>query len=203
MITEDGVVVGNVYDKYTSKNPVARYLFSNFLKNVIEMVKWTECSDIHEIGCGEGHLSAIISRIPNARVRASDFSSKIIKTATQTYPSITFQVRDIYNLDPVHDSACLILCCEVLEHLKDPEKVLNLVSKISKKYVLLSVPREPLWRAMNVTRWNYLKQRGNTPGHIQHWSKSSFLKMLNKYFEIIDIRTPLPWTVVLCKASEL
>ena len=203
MITENGVVVGNVYDKYSSTNFLARCLFRKFLKNVIEMVKWTNCSDIHEIGCGEGHLSAILSQIPNTSVRASDFSTKIIREATKNYPSIIFQVRDIYNLDQIHDSACLIVCCEVLEHLKDPEKVLNVLPKISKEYVLLSVPREPIWRAMNIARGNYLKQLGNTPGHIQHWSKSAFLKMLSKRFEIIDVRVPLPWTIVLCKAREL
>ncbi len=202
MIRENGVIVGNVYDKYSSKNLVARYLFNKFLKNVIEMVKWTDCSDVHELGCGEGHLSHIISQIPNTRIRASDFSSEIVNRATQTYPSIIFQVRDIHNLDPKHDSACLIVCCEVLEHLKDPEKILNALSRISKEYVLLSVPREPMWRVMNVARGKYLKQMGNTPGHVQHWSKSAFLKVVNKYFNIINVRNPIPWTVVLCEVRE-
>ena len=202
MRTEDGVIVGNVYDKYASNNPVARFLFSRFLKDVMQMVKQTGCFDIHEVGCGVGHLSGVLSHIPNTRVRASDFSFKIIEQAKKTYPSVLFQVRDIYNLDAIHDAACLIVCCEVLEHLKNPEKALLSLLGISRNYALFSVPREPLWRAMNMARGKYLSARGNTPGHLQHWSKSAFLNLLSEHFEIIEARVPLPWTVVLCKAKE-
>ena len=38
-------------------------------------------------------------------------------------------------------------------------------------HLLVSVPREPLWRALNVARGAYLRELGNTPGHVNHWSK--------------------------------
>ena len=36
------------------------------------------------------------------------------------------------------------------------------------------MPREPLWRGLNMARGAYLKDLGNTPGHVNHWSKRSF-----------------------------
>ena len=45
-------------------------------------------------------------------------------------------------------------------------------------YLLVCVPREPLWRGLNMARGAYLKDLGNTPGHLNHWSKRSFVALL-------------------------
>ena len=37
--------------------------------------------------------------------------------------------------------------------------------------LLVSVPREPLWRGLNMARGAYMRDLGNTPGHVNHWSK--------------------------------
>ena len=71
MLKDNDIYIGNIYDKYSSKNPFARIIFDNFLKNVIELIKMTDCRDIHELGCGEGHLSAIISEIPGIEIKGS------------------------------------------------------------------------------------------------------------------------------------
>jgi hypothetical protein len=40
---------------------------------------------------------------------------------------------------------------------------------------------------------------GNTPGHLQHWSTRSFLALLERQVEVREVRTPLPWTMALCR----
>ncbi len=40
---------------------------------------------------------------------------------------------------------------------------------------------------------------GNTPGHLQHWSRAGFLRLVADYFEVVEVRTPLPWTMALCR----
>jgi len=62
------------------------------------------------------------------------------------------------------------------------------------------VPREPIWRILNMARGKYWRALGNTPGHLQHWSRSGILGLLAEHFEIVEVRTPLPWTMVLCRA---
>ena len=94
----------------------------------------------------------------------------------------------------------MVVCSEVLEHLEEPENALKKINEITadKGYILLSVPNEPIWRICNMARGKYLKQLGNTPGHIQHWSKRTFCKMLTKNnMRIIETKTPFPWTMVL------
>jgi 2-polyprenyl-3-methyl-5-hydroxy-6-metoxy-1,4-benzoquinol methylase len=97
------------------------------------------------------------------------------------------------------DSAELIVCCEVLEHIEDPEAGLKALQKVTMQSLILSVPKEPLWRILNLARGKYITSWGNTPGHIQHWSKREFIQLVSKYFEVVEVRSPFPWTMVFCR----
>ncbi|HAK61730.1 MAG TPA: methyltransferase type 11 [Alphaproteobacteria bacterium] len=198
--TEDGTVIGNVDKKYESRNPIARALMNGFLSSFDDLVRRAGVTSVHEVGCGEGHLSARLARM-ELNVRSSDFSRQIVEQAASLNPSprIKYSVRSIYDLNPETDKAPLVVCCEVLEHLEQPLRGLQQLSKITGEYCLLSVPREPVWRILNMARGKYLRDFGNTPGHIQHWGKKSFAKFVSQQFEVIEIRSPLPWTMLLCR----
>ena len=86
-----------------------------------------------------------------------------------------------------------------MEHLEEPEEALKVLAQLADPWLLVSVPREPLWRMMNMVRGQYLSAFGNTPGHIQHWSRSSFVRMLQRHVEVVEVASPLPWTMVLCR----
>src|SRR5688572_3432463 len=107
-------------------------------------------------------------------VKGTDFSAAMIELAASKFPAIDFRQRSIYDLKTDEDAADLVVCCEVLEHVEEPRLALERLAGISGQYCLLSVPREPLWRALNCLRGSYLRQLGNTPGHIQHWSRAEF-----------------------------
>ncbi|MBI4379845.1 MAG: methyltransferase domain-containing protein [candidate division NC10 bacterium] len=198
---EDGIIAGNVFDKYGTRNPIAKYLMRGFLRTVDELVSLAGVTDIHEVGCGEGHLSVFLAR-ENRAVRASDPSHYVIEKARgvgcRAGVHISFKVANIYELTSREDAAALVVCCEVLEHVPDPHHALRLLSLLAKPYLLVSVPREPIWRILNCARGKYLTQFGNTPGHLQHWSRRAFLGLLVQYVDIVQVRSPLPWTVALC-----
>jgi hypothetical protein len=92
-----------------------------------------------------------------------------------------------------------VVCCEVLEHLDDSARGVDILAELARPYLLASVPREPLWRALNMARGKYLGAFGNTPGHLNHWSREGFLRLLRRRFDVIEMRTPLPWTMALCR----
>jgi SAM-dependent methyltransferase len=201
-IIEERVISGNVYDKFNTKNPIARYLVRRFVSSMSELVNSTGAMELHEVGCGEGNLSILWAK-EGKTVNASDISHEIIQKAKDNAKragvDVHFKVADIYNLNIGRDLSEIIICCEVLEHLHKPEIALSVLSQIESPYYLFSVPREPIWRILNVARGKYLHDRGNTPGHFQHWTKKEFTSLLSDFFEIKDIRTPIPWTMVLCK----
>ena len=74
------------------------------------------------------------------------------------------------------------------------------IAELAQPWALLSVPREPVWRALNLARGAYVRDLGNTPGHLNHFSKSAFERFLSTRFELVEVRSPLPWTMALCRA---
>lgn len=202
-ILENGIHAGNWEDKYNTKNPIARYLLDNFLKSIKELLKPVkeEISSITEIGCGEGYLTNYLGSLNITKnIQGCDFSSQIIEIAAKNIhnTAIKFHTKDIYEIGK-QEEADLIVCCEVIEHLKYPEEALKKIKQVTNKYCLLSVPSEPIWRIMNLCRGKYIKNCGNTPGHINHWSSGSFVKLVSSYFDITAFRKPLPWIMVICK----
>ncbi len=203
---ENNIPVGNWENKYQSSNPIHRKLCSNFISTIRETVKPIagDVSSITEVGCGEGYLSAEIASWNIAPVKAFDVSPKIINLARKLHGNkgVHFYVRSIYEASPELDGADLVFCCEVLEHLDNPVSALARLSRIANKYVLISVPNEPLWRFLNFCRGKYLKDLGNTPGHINHWSPLGIRNLVSEYFKIKDLKLALPWTILLGEKIE-
>lgn len=195
---------GNLYDKYHTRNRVARRLMDGYLRAFDELSSSVTYNAAFEIGCGEGYLSLRLAK-RGVPVSGCDVSASVIEEAKQNARLASvqadFRVDNIYDLDASHGRAGLVICCEVLEHLDDPHRALEVAARLADPYLLVSVPREPIWRILNMARGSYWHRLGNTPGHVQHWSGAGFLNLLKKRFEVLEIRRPLPWTMVLCRTG--
>jgi ubiquinone/menaquinone biosynthesis C-methylase UbiE len=194
----DKPVLGNVYDKYTTQNPIAHLLFQNFLQSVRGLLEKVPADSVLEVGCGEGHLSQLLtSWLQPSRICGVDLSPKLFEPEHRVDMSVMFSCQSAYRLGFRGNSFDLVVGAEVLEHLAEPLSALREIQRVAGRYVLLSVPREPIWRVMNFARFTYWRDLGNTPGHLQHWSSGSFVDLVGSLFEILEVRRPLPWTVVL------
>lgn len=201
---ENGIVVGTSGAKYENKNPLAIHLLREFDRAVSELAAHVAPERILEVGCGEGHIVNLLLDATNASILATDLSESVLDDARQTVSSdrVTFRVADLMEIEPVEPSPDLVVCCEVLEHLPNPQGGLEALQRQRANWYLLSVPREPIWRMLNMARGAYLKDFGNSPGHLQHWSQRQFLKFIGQAFEPVIVRAPLPWTVVLCRSHD-
>jgi SAM-dependent methyltransferase len=195
---------GNVYDKYATRNPVERRLVGGFIEALLELVDRTGAREAHEVGCGEGELTMRLAR-RGLRARGSDLSADVVAEAGRRADSagleIPFKASGVTELRPETDAAELVVCCEVLEHVEDPERGLDALAALATPWLIVSVPREPLWRALNLARLAYVRDLGNTPGHLNHWSKAAFLRFLGDRLEVVETRSPLPWTMALCRVN--
>ncbi len=198
------VVMGNVYNKYASTNPLARHLFKNFLTAVRGLIAQSDPRTILEVGCGEGYLTRLIRQWhPEAAVVGVDLSGRLFDRRTLANSGIIqFLVQSVYRLGFREGSFDLVVVAEVLEHLEEPEPALEEIFRVSRRDVLLSVPREPVWRLLNLARLSYVRDWGNTPGHVQHWSSREFRRLVERNFQVLGEARPLPWTVILARKSE-
>ena len=196
--SQDDILIGNQVDKANVKNPIGRWLVEGFDRALFELIAMASPTSVHEVGCGEGRLARLIQVKLGVPFRASDFSTELCAENQRLGPGgIEFVCRSIYDLDPAEDRADLVLCCEVLEHLEEPERGLRALRALGARSYILSVPNEPLWRVLNCARCQYLAQLGNTPGHLNHWSPPGFRRLLEKNgFVLRARRQPLPWTMV-------
>jgi SAM-dependent methyltransferase len=196
---------GNVYDKYGTSNPIARRLVAGFMAELDSLVDRTGAREAHEVGCGEGELAIRLARAGLA-VRGTDASAAVVAEARRRAQAagleIDFRAAPVQSLDPRYDAAELIVCCEVLEHLTEPVAALDRLATLARPWLLVSVPREPMWRGLNLARLKYVGDLGNTPGHLGHWSKRQFVDLLTRRVEVVDVRSPLPWTMALCRADR-
>jgi ubiquinone/menaquinone biosynthesis C-methylase UbiE len=196
------VLIGNLYDKYGSSHPVAKRLMRGFLRSVVSLSERATPASILEVGCGEGQLIAHLrEQLPTVnRWCACDVS--LAKLLPNRNPAIHFKEGSAYALPYDDQSFDLVVCCEVLEHLEFPERALNELCRVSSRYVLVSTPREPLWRLLNLLRFAYVCRLGNTPGHIQHYSRRSLTTLLETRLRVLELALPIPWIVTLSERRD-
>lgn len=197
---------GNYYDKYAARNPLVRWMMRGFMDAFDDLVRLSGISDrAMEIGCGEGELSIRLARA-GMEVHACDIANEAIlearRRSKRAGADVVFETCGIENAISQMGTAPLVVCCEVLEHLEDISSSLHALAKLSTDFVIVSVPREPLWRVLNMARLRYVRDMGNTPGHINHWSRQGFVDLLSRHFEVVAVRSPLPWTMVLCRVPR-
>ena len=198
--TGAAVPTGNTFDKYGSRNPVVRRLMSGFESSLDELFGLAEPRSLLDVGCGEGVLTERwATLLGDGRVVGIDLEDPKLRREwdARRRANIEFMTMPAENLPFADGEFELATAIEVLEHVPDPGHTVAEMARVSNGYLLASVPREPLWRALNVMRGAYVRELGNTPGHVNHFSKRSFVSLLGRHGDVREVRTPFPWTMVL------
>jgi 2-polyprenyl-3-methyl-5-hydroxy-6-metoxy-1,4-benzoquinol methylase len=201
-ISKDGVVTGNTYDKYGSDNPVVRRLMARFERDLDELFTMAAPGSLLDVGCGEGVLvQKWAQRLGGGRVVGIDLEEESIQAgwAEHQAPNLQYRVMEAENLPFADGEFELASAIEVLEHVPDPAHTVSEMARCASSHLLVSVPHEPLWRMLNMARGAYWKDLGNTPGHLNHWSRRSFVELLSRHGQVVEVRSPFPWTMLLVR----
>ncbi|HEY6694684.1 MAG TPA: methyltransferase domain-containing protein [Solirubrobacteraceae bacterium] len=205
-ITRDaeGTVTGNTYDKYGSTNPVVRRLMAGFERTLGELLEAAAPRSVLDVGCGEGVLTQQWAKRLEGRVVGIDLEDPAIQAEWEKRrePNLEYRVMKAENLPFVDGEFDVATAIEVLEHVPDPEHTVAEMARVASGHLIVSVPREPLWRALNMARGAYLRDLGNTPGHLNHWSKRSFAQLLSRHGQVVEARSPFPWTMLLVNVTS-
>jgi 2-polyprenyl-3-methyl-5-hydroxy-6-metoxy-1,4-benzoquinol methylase len=205
MSDSQSVPTGNTYDKYGSTNPVVQRLMAGFEATLEDLFTQAAPGSILDIGCGEAVLTERwAAALGDGRVVGVDLPDPKLEAewAGRTRANLELRALDVSPGLPYGDGEFELVCAiEVLEHVPAPEQLVAEMSRVASGHLLVSVPHEPLWRILNVARGAYLRDLGNTPGHVNHWSKRAFVAMLSRHGEVLEARSPFPWTMLLLKVS--
>jgi SAM-dependent methyltransferase len=197
--------------KYTEdgQGKIGKMLINGYFRAVDELLQATNIREITaskaiEIGCGEGHSTERLSALlpPQVDFQAAEYVADLVPRAQKRNPKIIVQQGSAYETGHADETFDLVFLLEVLEHLDYPADALKEIRRILKPngYLILGVPREPIWCLLNMSRGKYLNSFGNTPGHLNHWSTITLKRFMKSHFgEVKHVRTPLPWTLVAAK----
>lgn len=117
--------------------------------------------EVTDLGCGDGGLLEVITNTSlGIRLAGIDLSKANVDYAKEHRPYLNIIHEDFTSIDKI--SSEVITCCETLEHLDDPKKLLK---ALDCKFLITSVP-------MNENA------RRNSPYHIWAWNEQEFQKTL-------------------------
>jgi 2-polyprenyl-3-methyl-5-hydroxy-6-metoxy-1,4-benzoquinol methylase len=196
------VPTGNTFDKYGSSNPVVRRLMTGFHAALDDLWKRAAPESVLDVGCGEGVLTVDwAERLGDGRVVGIDLDDPKLRAEwdKRSRPNLEFRAEEATQLSFADSEFDLASAIEVLEHVPEPEATVAEMARVARRHLLVSVPREPLWRALNMARGAYLRDLGNTPGHVNHWSKRDFVSLLSRHGTVEEARSPFPWTMLLVR----
>jgi 2-polyprenyl-3-methyl-5-hydroxy-6-metoxy-1,4-benzoquinol methylase len=201
-VSSEGVVTGNTYDKYGSTNPLVRRMMAGFEGALDELFELADPASLLDVGCGEGVLAhRWAQRLSERRVVGIDLEEDSLQVgwSQRQAPNLEYRVMRAENLPFAENEFDVASAIEVLEHVPDPEHTLAEMARCAQRHLLVSVPREPLWRMLNMTRGAYWPALGNTPGHLNHWSRRAFVALLERHGAVVEMRSPFPWTMLLVR----
>lgn len=192
---------GNATDKYGRKNPLTRWLLERFLREIDASVQAAAPDSVLDVGCGEGVVTERIAASTGARTVGVDLGTDELQAEWRRREGerLSFRPASAYDLPFADGSFDLVCALEVLEHLERPREALAELARVSRSGVLVSVPREPLWRISHLLALQDVRSLGNTPGHVNHWSAREFEELVAAYGRVTRARMPFPWTVVLAE----
>lgn len=193
-----GVITGNHHHKYESRNPAIRLLTRRFLERLDDVLDQVMAESprgrVLEVGCGEGMIAKhLLQRWAN--VTALDLPDASLRRWWREHPGPRYLHADAGRLPFPDGFFDVAVAVEVMEHLTDPDRGLAEMARVSRGHLVLSVPREPIFRAANVLGGRHLQDWGNTPGHLNHWSTPAFVKFVSQAGGIRAVEKPLPWTI--------
>lgn len=138
---------------YTKTHKCIRNMFSKAAEFLSGCGKGVE---IYEIGCGSGQFANMLFDNGFVNYKGFDFSEKAVSIAKAANPDYAdkFVCADAFELLPTLSgkSNAVFFCFEVLEHIKDDKKLLDLLPKGST--VIFSVP--------NFYAFNHIRTFENT-----------------------------------------
>lgn len=187
--------------KHESKNPIQQKLIANFHAQAIRMIQVAKPASILELGCGEGYvLEALHEGGVTASLHGVELDERAVaKAQARMGEHATVEHQDARKLAADGRRFDMVMMLEVLEHIPEPEQMLPIIDALSNEWLLLSVPWEPIFCALNFMRGKNIRRFGNDEDHVNHWTRRGFQRFIGEHFEIVDRPGVFPWTMVLAR----
>ncbi len=187
--------------KYKNSNPIQRALIRRFVQQLCYLfVAAGPAKSVLELGVGEGFISGYLAeQFPEKHFTGLDACPKQLDLLRARFPRVRAKHGDITDLSFLEDPYDVVMCIEVLEHIRDPERAVNEMADLGPRRALITVPHEPFFMLGNLMRGKNVRRLGNDIDHCNHFGPRSLRRLLEKRFEVLRLTQSFPWLLALCK----
>ena len=131
-------------------------------------------NSILEVGCGQPYLIVPLANKRKFEYMGTDISKNLIEDNKKEFPRLSFQVLDVEK-EKLNEQYDIVMCSEVLEHIKNYNQALVNISSMAKKYILITVPSSNIYPT------------DKSFGHLHHFEIDEITKPLeDKGFKIVS-----------------
>jgi len=184
-----------------------KFIIAAIQNYVFKVNKNLDRLSVLEIGCGEGNITVPLASL-GCLTRAFDINEKAVaqlrtKIKEKNFQNVIVSVDDGYTFDDGRQYD-IVIASEVLEHLKDPNRLLANISRRMRRgsYFIVTVPNGfGPWELRNrlfgssLYYSNTIRKMRGCPSfrkalgqeHLQFYRRSQLLHMLSRFsFSLID-----------------
>ncbi len=148
--------------------------------HALGLMKKYHLKSIVDIGCGSAYK--LITYLGEYETLGLEVPFNV-EMLQKRYPERQWHISD-FSIKP-NISADVVVCSDVIEHLVDPDELLNYIKGIRYKYLILSTPD----RALKHKPWKrgYFGPPKNR-AHVREWTYQEFAEYISMHFDVIDHR---------------
>lgn len=159
-------------------------IYRNYILNKLKEFK---VESILDEGCGTAPIYQLIKENPdkwNFKYKGTDLANEMISVAKKAFPEADLEYQDARHPTELDNSWDAVLLIDCLDHADDYKTIIKEASRMSKKYVIIS-----LWRSLKAegTNLNDKNMMNLNPGdepwedtHLQEYSKQSLMTEFEK-----------------------
>jgi ubiquinone/menaquinone biosynthesis C-methylase UbiE len=180
-------------------NPLTRRVTGHFVKDILSEVDSLNIDSILDIGCGTGYITKSLQDHSSTCLACDLDLSRLMLAKEYTNGSVSLIAADVTKLPFKGTTFDLVVASEVLEHVPNSDLMLKEIKRVSRNYVIITVPYEPIFHVANFLRGKNVTRFGNPEDHIHHFNKRSLEKMLSEYFSQVNIKINSTfWLMATC-----
>ena len=138
---------------YLSKNPLIQFVYKRFFHELLTLLAAQTFHSLLDVGCGEGVALNLISKnFPDVEIVGVDVDREALRIGSRMYPNLSFIRSDAHFLPFQKVRFDVVLGIEVLEHSKDPSKILVEMRRVASEKIIITVPNSRVFRILNALR---------------------------------------------------
>ncbi len=178
--------VKSFYDAYWTKRTdnSSRYRYKIFRSWIVDGAK------VLDVGCGDGYLSDLLAREKKCEVTCLDISEVALAKARER--GLKTVLASAEEPLPFGDNSFdYVIATEIIEHVPFSEQVITELARVSKNYILLSIPNVAFWKyRLQLLMGRFPRQWAFEPyEHLRFWSVKDFKETLSSLsLDLVELK---------------